>query len=267
MDHEHELTGGNATAGVVRVNDPTLGPTVRKPWLPHSALVQNWTEHLRSAGIDVPRSFGRDARGRAVTEFVPGDLALNLPPLSIEGLSRIGRLLRAIHDASEQAVGPDGLGEWPTGLLPPPEPPTLICHNDATPWNLVIQQNGVIAGDRWVFIDWDGAGPSTRAWDLAYSAQAFAGLGPDQSPDEGASRLRAIIIEGYAADARLREELPSLLATRARAMYDLLERSHREHIEPWGSMFVQGHGDHWRGVAEHCAAHEDLWRQWLQNPT
>lgn len=257
MDHEHELTGGNATAGVVRVDDPKLGSTVRKPWLPHSALVQNWTEQLRTAGIDVPRSFGRDDQGRAVTEFVPGDLALDLPPLDLEELSRIGRLLRSIHDASEQAIGPERLDDWPTGLLPPPEPPTLICHNDATPWNLVV------GPDRWVFIDWDGAGPSTRAWDLAYSAQAFATLGPDQTPDEGASRLRAII-DGYGADAGLREELPALLATRARAMYDLLERSHRERLEPWASMFVQGHGDHWRGVADHCAAHEMMWRQALE---
>ena len=149
------------------------------------------------------------------------------------------------------------LGDWPMGLLPPPEPPTLICHNDATPWNLVIGE------DRWVFIDWDGAGPSTRAWDLAYSAQAFAGLGPDQSPVEGAARLRAIVVDGYRADARLRSQLPSLLATRARAMHNLLERSHRDGVEPWGSMFTQGHGDHWRDVASHCAVHETMWSQAL----
>ncbi|MGJ6979688.1 phosphotransferase [Aestuariimicrobium soli] len=256
MGNEQQLTGGNASGRVVRVDDPTWGPTVRKPWLSHSALIERFCSRLQAAGIDLPSSFGRDDQGRAVTEFVPGRIALDLPPLRPDELVRVGRMLRAIHDASAATVPSSEIADWPVGLIPPPGAADLICHNDATPWNLLI-------GDRWVFIDWDGAGPSTRAWDLAYSAQAFAGLGPEQSPDEGATRLRALVLEGYGADEALAAELPALLGVRALAMFELLERSHAAGSEPWGTMFTEGHGDHWGGVADHCSRHEQVWRRAL----
>jgi hypothetical protein len=36
---------------------------------------------------------------------------------------------------------------------------------------------GVVrVGDRWVFIEWDGAGPGSRLWDLAYAMKGFLPL-------------------------------------------------------------------------------------------
>jgi thiamine kinase-like enzyme len=37
-----------------------------------------------------------------------------------------------------------------------PDREDLICHHDLAPWNLVRD------GDRWVFIDWDGACPAAE---------------------------------------------------------------------------------------------------------
>jgi hypothetical protein len=36
--------------------------------------------------------------------------------------------------------------------------------------------------DRWVFIDWDGAGPGSRLWDLAYAAHGFVPLAAGGDP-------------------------------------------------------------------------------------
>ena len=81
-------------------------------------------------------------------------------------------MVRAIHDASH-SLDADELGLGPA--LIPAEQPDWVCHGDLTPWNLLI-------GERWVFIDWDGAAASTRPWDLAYSAQAFTLNDPTANP-------------------------------------------------------------------------------------
>ena len=48
-----------------------------------------------------------------------------------------------------------------------------IGHGDLAPWNIVF--NGAdVAG----IIDWDCAGPSSRAWDLSYAAHQFVPLHP-----------------------------------------------------------------------------------------
>ncbi|MCD2444355.1 phosphotransferase [Agromyces sp. SYSU K20354] len=247
QEHEHALTGGNATQGVVRV-----GATVRKPWTPATAGVLEFMGAVRSAGVDVPEPLGQDELGRQVTEFVPGRLALELPSLSPADLARVGQIVRAIHDASEGFV-PRAFAAWDT-LIPAPDD-ELVCHNDLAPWNLIV-------GDRWVFIDWDGAGPSTRLWDLAYAAQAFTLSDASEDPKVAAERLKAFV-DGYGATTELRSELPSTMARRAEAMYDLLHASHRSGREPWGSMYVNGHGAHWRVAADYVQRSQSTWLEAL----
>ncbi len=239
---EVPLTGGNATPSVVRAGD-----TVRKPWQPATPAVHAYMATVRSAGVDVPQTYGQDERGRQVLEHVPGTLAIERPLTALEDLARVGRLVRAIHDASPRL---DDVPPWPEPMLLPAPAPDLICHNDLAPWNLVV-------GDRWVFIDWDGAGPSSRLWDLAYTAQSFT-LAADDDPAVSARRLRALV-DGYGADDVLRAALPAAMADRTAAMHALLRDSHRDGREPWGSMYVAGHGDHWRRASDHVRAHEHTW--------
>jgi len=248
-DQELPLEGGNATEGVVR-----LGDTVRKPWEPTTPAVHELMRTVATAGVDVPAAMGRDDQGRQILEFVPGTPALDAPPLTLDELARVGRLIRAIHDASE-GFAPSALPPWEP-LLPVPEGPAdLICHGDLTPWNLIL-------GERWVFIDWDGAAPSTRLWDLAYSAQAFTLNDVQELPSTSAGRLAALV-DGYGADGALRAALPRTMATRAAAMWAMLRDAHHEGREPWGSMFTAGHGAHWRAVADHVGRHEEVWAQAL----
>lgn len=247
---EQELAGGNASGRVVRV-----GNTVRKPWLENSAAVQDYLAVLRSSGVDVPQPLGKDDDGRSVVEFVAGVLALEELPLTQVDLLRVGRMIRRIHDASEAVVIPNP-GAW--NMLLPAENPDLMCHNDLAPWNLV-------RGDRWVFIDWDGAGPSTRLWDLAYAAQSFGMLFEGQPVKDAAAKLSALV-DGYQADESLRSALPAAMVQRTAAMFKLLESAHETGFQPWADMFVNGHGEHWRGAAQYVRQHQSAWEQALARP-
>lgn len=246
---EEALTRGNASAGVQRI-----GSTVRKPWLPTTERVIAFMVALRERGIDLPDPHGRDDQGRLVLDYVPGDLAMDRSPLDGSTLRRVGALVRRIHDASSGLSWPDG---WE--VLLPTDRPNLLCHNDIATWNLIID------GERLVFIDWDGAGPSTRLWDLAYSAISFGHLFAGEDPDVAAGRLVAFVA-GYDADDMLRTALPTAMAERAHSMHQLLQRSHESGVEPWASMYVEGHGEHWGGTATFIARHEQVWRRALPMP-
>lgn len=244
---EQELTGGNASGRVARV-----GSTVRKPWIDNSPVVQNYLASLRSQGVDVPQPLGRDDAGRQAIEYVEGAIAMSQMPLDAEDLRRVGRMVRRIHDVSESVPLPDIAG---SEMLLPADNPNLMCHNDLAPWNLVI-------GDRWVFMDWDGAGPSTRLWDLAYAAQAFAMLVEGQSVEAASLRLRTFI-DGYEADTALREALPAAMAKRTAAMFELLRTSNANGIQPWAHMFVSGHGEFWREAARYVSRNQTAWERAL----
>jgi Ser/Thr protein kinase RdoA (MazF antagonist) len=247
VEDEQELTGGNASESVVRI-----GHTVRKPWMENSAAVQSYLGALRSSGVDVPQPLGRDADGRHVVEYIEGILALDQLPLGQDDLLRVGRMIRHIHDASEEVVIPNP-DDW--NMLLPAENPNLMCHNDLAPWNLIM-------GDRWVFIDWDGCGPSTRLWDLAYAAQSFGMLFAEQPVEDAALRLRAIV-DGYEADDALCKALPAGMAKRTAAMFNLLKSSNQTGFQPWADMYVNGHGEHWRAAAQYVVRNQSAWEQAL----
>ena len=64
---------------------------------------------------------------------------------------------------------------------------------------------------------------------------------------------------GYDAGEDLRSVLPSLMAQRSHAMYELLRASHHAVREPWGTMFVEGHGNHWLGSTRLIEEHQRVW--------
>jgi Ser/Thr protein kinase RdoA (MazF antagonist) len=246
-DGEEPLEGGNASGSVVRVGD-----TVRKTWTASTPSVVAFVEALRAQGIDAPEPRGRDEAGRQVTEFVDGVLAIDAGPMGLDQLHRVGALVRRIHDAAAGFVAPED-AIWETAIAAPGD--ELICHNDLAPWNLVL-------GERWVFIDWDAAAPSTRSWDLAYAAQSFALGDPGEDPAVAAERLRSFV-DGYAAPAALRAQLPEIMSTRVAAMHALLESSHRSGREPWATMYVEGHGEHWAAVRDFVDRHRMTWTRAL----
>jgi Ser/Thr protein kinase RdoA (MazF antagonist) len=246
---EEPLAGGNVAEVVVRVGD-----TVRKPASAATPAVDALLTHLQQAGFPAsPRAFGVDEHDRHVLEYVPGVPADKAQPLTEDELHRLGALVRELHDMTAHFVPPPGAG-WQ--VIIPPDREDLVVHHDLAPWNLIRD------GDRWVFIDWDGAGPGSRLWDLAYCAQTFAGLWEGQDPDTGAVRLRAIA-NGYRLGAEQRLVLPGILRARTRSMYDLLDRGHRCGRQPWARLHAEGHWRPWLHASEFIERHQRLWMQSL----
>jgi len=243
MSEEGRLAGGNVSGEVVRV-----GSTVRKPWTQASPSVHAFMDALRARDVDVPAPLGRDAQGRQVIEFVPGRLAIDVGRLTVDELRRVGAIVRVIHDASADFV-PNADAIWETAIPAPGA--ELVCHNDLAPWNLIV-------GERWVFIDWDAAAPSTRLWDLAYAAQAFTLSNVDRSAEDAALDLAAFV-DGYDAEPILREALPATMHRRTAAMFELLRSAHQAGREPWASMFDNGDGTHWAAATEYVATYQAQW--------
>lgn len=165
---EEPLDGGNA-GGAVRVGD-----TVRRaagPWTPTVHALLSYLAGQGFAGS--PRALGMDDRGREVLTFLPGETVGSALPWP-----------RWVHDEDtlvQVACWLRGYHEVIAGFRPPPEaiwrmggqwqPGLIIGHNDAAPYNAV-WRDGCLAG----FIDWDMAGPVTRAWDVAFAAYSWVPL-------------------------------------------------------------------------------------------
>jgi hypothetical protein len=216
MVHEVALGGGRTTTGVVQIGD-----SVHRPARPWTASVHAVLRHLEAAGFQgAPRVLGFDESGREVLAFMPGEtVGERLPWPEWVGLDetlvQVGEWLRRLHDVMVDFSPPDD-AIWFSGR--PWSPGLVVGHHDAAPYNAV-WRDGRLVG----FIDWDTAGPSSAAFDLAYSALLWVPMvSPGSSswplafcaPDDRARRLHLLLdAYGWAGD---RQSFGSVLATRAR---------------------------------------------------
>jgi len=238
------LTGGNVAAGVVRVGD-----TVRRPAGPQTPAIHALLVYLHDVGYRrAPRSLGLDDAGRHVVEYVPGRVAhptgRDNPPLDPVV---VGRMVRGLHDALDGWEPPPD-ATWACPI--PTDGDDLVVHNDLAPWNIVV------AADRLVLIDWDGASPGTRTWDLAYLAHGLVPLEPATASDDVVARLRGLA-DGYRLDDGGRHRLATTLAPRTWSMHTLLRQGHATGEQPWARLWDEGHGDVWRRDARWVEAHAD----------
>lgn len=239
---EVPLGGGNVGAQVVRV-----GSTVRRPAGFWSPSVDALLRHLHAVGYEgAPRSLGFDQRGRHVVEYVVGDVRMPFRPRDhVSAARRVGALIRDLHDACAEFAAPAD-ARW--NVVIPPDAEELVIHHDLAPWNLVCGPR------RWVFIDWDNAGPGSRLWDLAYAAHGFAPLRPRVRVAAAAARLVALA-DGYRLDEAGRQRLGDLLVERIVGMHDLLCDGHRSGTQPWARLWAAGHGDVWLADARYAERH------------
>lgn len=170
-EREVPLLGGIANRGhVVRV-----GNTVRRPQRSWSASTHALLRHLEAVGFEgAPRFLGVDSQGREVLSYTRGATVIEPYPnwaLTDVALVNAAQLLRAYHDASS-TFDPSS---HPWGPSPPEEfAGDIVTHNDMKLDNVVFR-----AGQTVGLIDFDLAGPGSRAWDVACAARLWAPLRPD----------------------------------------------------------------------------------------
>ncbi|AGZ42854.1 Trifolitoxin immunity protein [Actinoplanes friuliensis] len=126
-------------------------------------------------------------------------------------LEQVGRWLRRVHDLTADFPAPADEHWFIGGTV---QPGLIVGHQDAAPYNAVVD------GDRLVgFCDWDIAGPSTREWDLAFSALSWV---PLASPWDGTrsdhgeqSRRLQLLLDAYGYDGD-RHAFSTVVPQRAR---------------------------------------------------
>ncbi|MEA2289683.1 MAG: hypothetical protein QOD55_1680 [Solirubrobacteraceae bacterium] len=234
------LAGGNVTP-VTRVGD-----AVHRAAGPWTDTVHALLRHVRARGIGfVPEPRGRDAEGREVLAFLPGDVhGYPLPAWMWDDavLVAAATLLRRLHDATAGFTSP---GErW---RLPPREPRDVICHNDFAPHNLVFRGR-----EPWAVIDFDAAAPGPRAWDLAYTAHRMVPLtapgNPDTPPAPDGERARrlALLCDAYGAGIA-----PAEVLAVAPERLDALRAFTAAHAEAGGAAELRRHAAWYAKDAEY----------------
>jgi hypothetical protein len=195
---------------------------------------------------------GVDA-AREELSFIPGRSI----PASLAGyedesiLLQVGVTIRAFHDAMEGFVLTQGTSCVP--MAQAPEFPTLVCHNDLGPWNVIVH-DGRVTG----LIDWDLVAPGTPEWDLAYAAWRFAPLYPEGrtrfTPVEQALRI-TLLLDAYGLPSDRRKGFVRLILQRMRSAVDTVESLGQKRVPGFSRLFdnglhLSGHDDQaW--VTEH----------------
>jgi hypothetical protein len=206
---DEALLGGNLQDAV------RIGDTVHRRaglWTPsvHALL-----RYLEGAGFPAPRVVGMDPQGREVLRYVEGEAhngtSEPLPRMLLADDLLVGaaKLLRRYHDVVAEFNPPPNA----TWRLTAPTTYEVICHNDWSPWNAVLR-----GGQLELMLDWDLAGPGSRAWDVGNAAYAWVPLiaASHLAPKlpEQLRRLR-LFLDSYG----LRDRSELLLTMRSRLLH------------------------------------------------
>lgn len=252
---ETELVGGGTTV-VVRVGD-----TVRRPVRRWSASVHILLDRLRAAGFaGAPRFLGLDENGRETLDHLDGHVGnypLSEEVRSERALSSAGRLLRAYHDATTELAA-ENLPGWQFAALHPVE---VICHGDFAPYNCVFTGETATG-----IIDFDGARPGPRVWDLAYALYRFAPLTHPVNTDgfgkaaEQAWRAR-LFLDAYGCTQGQRMAAMNTVAVRLQSLVEFMRQTAAEGDESFARHITDGHADLYLRDIDHVKANTATWQK------
>jgi hypothetical protein len=220
--HEVPLPGGNTVGAVL------IGDVVHKRASPWTPTVHALLRHLQDAGFDgAPRALGFDEQGREMLTYLPGETIGDRSrwpawAMADSMLAQVGQWQRRVHDLTADFTPPADERWFAGGTM---RPGLIVGHQDVAPYNAVVD------GDRLVgFFDWDIAGPSSREWDLAFSALPWV---PLASPTVGVrlssheledrSRRLHLLLDayGYSGD---RHAFATVVPQRARRQAGVIRR-------------------------------------------
>jgi aminoglycoside phosphotransferase (APT) family kinase protein len=132
-------------------------------------------------------------------------------------------VLRRLHDVMSDFAPPDD-AIWFSGR--PWSSELVVGHHDAAPYNAVWRDGRMVG-----FVDWETVGPSTAAFNLAYSALMWVPLlSPGSSswphaasaPADRARRLH-VLLDAYGWSGN-RQSFGAVLGTRARVNAQVIDR-------------------------------------------
>jgi hypothetical protein len=153
------------------------GDIVERDAGPRHQYVHELLGYLEARGFGLaPRYLGMTPDGRReILSYIDGEVGY--PPLpafvrSAEALVSVARAIRALHDAADGFI-PSVTGPRYSHDVCIPDRIDCVGHGDLAPWNVVFRGSDVVG-----IIDWDSAGPSSRAWDLSYAAYQFVPFTP-----------------------------------------------------------------------------------------
>lgn len=175
------------------------------PWSPAVHALLTHLERVGFAGA--PRFAGTgEYEGRAVEwlSWIDGH-EIDAGEYAIGALADLGRLIRALHDATAGFVLPPGI-DWTHPSETEVDGEFVICHNDLAPRNTVCRDDHPVA-----FIDWDLAALGPRLWDIAHAIWQFVPLRRDSKLD--VDRTRAIVA-GYGMPEIVPPDLARIIALR-----------------------------------------------------
>lgn len=187
------------------------GDTILRPAGPWTPTVHALLRHLERVGFPgAPRVVGDgyDEQGREVLTYIEGHI-VHPHPYTDEGIWQVGRMLRALHDATA-SFQPPPQAVWQPWSLRSRAPDAVISHCDVGPWHVIVREGRPVG-----FIDWSLAGLTDRLEELAASGWWNARLGFGDDLDEGdhppaaagrAALLRAFL-DGYGLPAADRSGL------------------------------------------------------------
>lgn len=160
--------------------------------------------HYESVGFaGAPRVVGSgfDDQGHETLTYIEGEF-VHPHTWTDEGIAALGRLLRALHDASATFVPPAD-ATWQPWFTRADGLDAVYGHGDVGPWNIVARDGLPVA-----FIDWEFAGPVDRLDEVAHAGWLNAQLHGDDvatiaalpSAAERARQLR-LFVDGYGLTA------------------------------------------------------------------
>ena len=206
--------------------------------------------------------------GREVVEYIPGEVpwpAAHRRLLgSVESVARMGLFYEPFTTPSPTSIpATDAIWQFPEmvadAMAYADERGLIICHNDPTAWNLVIND------ERWAFIDWDAAGPRPAIWDVAYCAIGVIPISPDTAEAGLAwsgSCGRAARGSGRGLSTRkpaTGSDCRGVIVARIRSSYQHLRRRAAAGMAPWDTLWRSGHGESWARMLDFAETYAPSW--------